>query len=53
MQNEESKVETCPRCGSLCNDDVTIADHGHCYDCHKAWQFGEWPEQETGEHDSD
>lgn len=24
----------CPQCGYMCFDDVTIADHGVCYDCH-------------------
>jgi len=27
---------TCPACGEPCFDDVTIADHGKCYDCHHA-----------------
>ena len=26
----------CPQCGEHCYDDVTIADHGECIDCHKA-----------------
>jgi hypothetical protein len=25
----------CPECGEKCFDDVTLADHGKCYDCHK------------------
>lgn len=24
----------CPTCGNPCFDDVTLADHGECYDCH-------------------
>lgn len=24
----------CPQCGYMCFDDVTLADHGVCYDCH-------------------
>jgi len=35
------KLEVCPQCGALCNDDQTIEDHGKCYDCQKAWQHGE------------
>ena len=27
----------CPECGVSCFDDVTIADHGRCRDCHKEW----------------
>ena len=26
---------TCPKCGSHCFDDVTLADHTLCYGCHK------------------
>lgn len=31
----------CPTCGQPCYDDVTMADHGECYDCHKARLAGE------------
>ena len=38
--NEGDKAEDecdciCPVCGNSCFDDVTIADHGKCRDCHK------------------
>jgi len=38
----------CPQCGAKCFDDVTIADHGMCIDCHKKWQFGELDWQKEG-----
>jgi len=31
----------CPECGQYCFDDVTLADHSMCYDCHKARLNGE------------
>lgn len=34
-------VRECPQCAALCHDDVTIDDHGQCYDCHKARLWGE------------
>lgn len=45
IDDEESKVEVCPQCGASCNDDVTIADHGCCYDCLKA-QLNSQPDEE-------
>jgi len=39
------KLEMCPQCGALCNDDQTIEDHGKCYDCQKAWQHGKEDER--------
>lgn len=45
--DEEAKVQTCPNCGASCNDDVTIADHGECYDCHKARLNGEFLTDES------
>lgn len=38
--DEEDKVEECPACGNSCNDDVTISDHGVCYDCHHEMLMG-------------
>lgn len=37
----------CPRCGHDCFNDQCLTDHGKCYDCHKAWQFGELEEEEV------
>ena len=31
----------CPTCGASCRGDQTIRDHGRCWDCQRAWQFGE------------
>jgi len=31
----------CPKCGTHCFDDVTIADHNMCYDCFQKWKNGE------------
>jgi len=31
---------TCPECGHTCFDDVTIADHGRCRDCHNIQKEG-------------
>lgn len=31
----------CPNCGHSCFDDVDIADHGECRDCHHARLMGE------------
>lgn len=42
-ESEEANVQECPVCGVLCNNDVTIADHGKCYDCHY------YPETELNE----
>lgn len=30
----------CPLCQSSCFNDVTIADHGRCYDCHQKYRMG-------------
>jgi len=34
-------IEDCPCCGNTCHDDVTIADHGVCWDCHHEMLMGE------------
>ena len=34
-------LQTCPQCGTKCHADQTIEDHGRCYDCNKARQYGE------------
>lgn len=44
--NEEANVEECPVCHEFCNGDVTIADHGKCYDCHKS-ELSQNEEQEA------
>lgn len=38
---DDDGIEDCPVCGESCKDDVTIADHGMCYDCHQAFLMGE------------
>jgi hypothetical protein len=40
-KNSDNCSCTCPVCGEPCFDDVTIADHGRCYDCHHAILNGE------------
>lgn len=38
---DDAGIEDCPVCGESCKDDVTIEDHGMCYDCHHAVLDGE------------
>ena len=34
-------TEACPSCLNECKDDVTIEDHGVCWDCHHEMLNGE------------
>ena len=34
-------IQKCPSCGEMCRNDVTIEDHGVCYDCHHDMLNGE------------
>jgi len=36
-----SCICVCPRCGCHVFDDVTLGDHGMCYDCFQKWKHGE------------
>jgi hypothetical protein len=40
---------TCPSCGAGCFNDVTLADHGVCYDCHKSHLMPSAGEEYPGE----
>jgi len=31
----------CPVCNTWTKDDITVYDHGMCYDCHKDWLNGD------------
>ena len=38
---DDSGIQECPSCLNTCKDDVTIEDHGVCYDCHHEILNGE------------
>lgn len=47
---DDDGIKQCPVCDELCKDDVTIEDHGMCYDCHHQILSGErcWYCRELG-----
>jgi hypothetical protein len=39
--DDDAGIRDCSVCGNSCKDDVTMDDHGMCYDCHHMVLNGE------------